>query len=100
MNFWIDTVNKELAVLCLLNPFRVQYFNLDSIEQIEPVVSYAGRKKNYVYGVYFYITINGKRTSVGVASSGNGCITNMNYVNCYLEYIQNFKDVIWKAKLM
>jgi len=84
----------------LLNTFKVQYFHLDSIEKIEPVVSYTGRKKNYAYGVYFYITINGKRTSVGVASSGRGCLININYINCYLEYIQNFKDVIWNAKLM
>lgn len=100
VHFWIDTVNKELAVLCLLNPFKVQYFPLDSIEEIEPVISFAGRKKNHVYGVYFYITINGKKNSVGVISSGRGYLTNMDYVNCYLEYIQNFKDIIWKAKLM
>ncbi len=100
VHFWIDTINKELAVLCLLNPFKVQYFSLYSIEEIEPVISFAGRKKNHVYGVYFYITINGKKTSVGVISSGRGYLTNMDYVNCYLEYIQNFKDIIWKAKLM
>lgn len=100
MHFWIDIINKQLAVLCLLNPFKVQYFHLDSIEKIEPVVSYAGRKKNYAYSVYFYITINGKKTSVGVASPGRGCLININYVNFYLEYIQNFKEVIWKAKLM
>ena len=100
VHFWIDTINKELAVLCLLNPFKVQYFPLDSIEEIEPVISFTGRKKNYAYGVYFYITINGKKTSVSVISPGRGCLTNMDYVNCYLEYIQNFKDIIWKAKSM
>ncbi len=42
----------------------------------------------------FIKSINGKKTSVGVISSGRGCLTNMDYVNCYLEYIQNFKDII------
>ncbi len=86
-------INYEYEMLAV-------HFPLDSIEEIEPVISFAGRKKNHVYGVYFYITINGKKTSVGVISSGRGYLTNMDYVNCYLEYIQNFKDIIWKAKLM
>lgn len=100
MLFWIDTVHKELAVLCMLNPFRIQYFSLDSVEKIEPVVSYAGKKKNNAYGVYFNITINGKKTSVGVASSGKGPLISMRFVDSYLEDIQEFKDVIWEAKSM
>lgn len=72
MHFWVDAVHKELAVICMLNPFRVQYFPLESVEKIEPVVTYAGKRKEYAYGVYFEITINGKKTSVGVASSGSG----------------------------
>ncbi len=99
MHFWIDTIHQELAVLCLLNPFKVQYFPLDSIEEIEPVVTYAGKKKDYAYGVYFNITINGKKTSVGVASSGRGSLINRNHRNQYLDDIQKLKDVIWKAKL-
>lgn len=99
MHFWIDVVHKEMAVLCMLNPFRVQYFSLDSIEKIEPVVTYT-RKKDYAYGVYFNITINGKKTSVGVAASGRGPMINMDYRDRCLEDIQKFKDVIWKAKLM
>ncbi len=99
MHFWIDTIHQELAVLCLLNPFKVQYFPLDSIEEIEPVVTYAGKKKDYAYGVYFNITINGKKTSVGVASSGRGSLIIRNHRNQYLDDIQKLKDVIWKAKL-
>ncbi len=98
MLFWVDTVHKELAVLCMLNPFRIQYFSLDRVEKIEPVVSYAGKKKNSAYGVYFNITINGKKTSVGVASSGKGPLISMRFVNSYLEDIQEFKHVIWEAK--
>ncbi|MDE6911765.1 MAG: hypothetical protein K2P44_15050 [Lachnospiraceae bacterium] len=98
MLFWVDTVHKELAVLCMLNPFRIQYFSLDRVEKIEPVVSYAGKKKNSAYGVYFNITINGKKTSVGVASSGKGPLLSMRFVNSYLEDIQEFKHVIWEAK--
>ena len=98
MHFWVDAVHKELAVICMLNPFKVQYFPLDSVEKIEPVVSYAGKKKDYAYGVYFDITINGKKTSVGVATSGRGALINADYRNSCLEDIQKFKDVIWKAK--
>lgn len=29
IHFWVDAVHKELAVICLLNPFRVQYFPRD-----------------------------------------------------------------------
>ena len=99
MHFFFFLIHQELAVLCLLNPFKVQYFPLDSIEEIEPVVTYAGKKKDYAYGVYFNITINGKKTSVGVASSGRGSLINRNHRNQYLDDIQKLKDVIWKAKL-
>lgn len=98
MIFWVDTVHKELAVLCLLNPFKIQYFSLDSVEKIEPVVSYARGKKDHAYGVYFKITVNGKKTGVGVASSGKGPLISMRHVNSYLEDIQEFKDIIWEAK--
>ena len=98
MHFWIDAVHKELAVICMLNPFRVQYFPLDSVEKIEPVVSYTGKRKDYAYGIYFDITIGGKKTSVGVANSGRGPFINAAYKNRCLEDIQKFKDVIWEAK--
>lgn len=98
MHFWVDAVHKELAVICMLNPFRVQYFPLESVEKIEPVVTYAGKRKEYAYGVYFEITINGKKTSVGVASSGRGPLINEDYRNRCLENIQKFKDTIWEAK--
>ncbi|MBD5507656.1 MAG: hypothetical protein HDR05_06330 [Lachnospiraceae bacterium] len=97
MHFWIDAVHKELAVICMLNPFKVQYFPLDSVEKIEPMVS-TGKRKDYAYGVYFDITISGKKTSVGVASSGRGPFINMDYKNRCLEDIQKFKDAIWEAK--
>ncbi len=67
----------------------MQYFSLYSIEEIEPVISFAGRKKNHVYGVYFYITINGKKTSVGVISSGRGYLTNMDKILKILSGKQN-----------
>ena len=82
----------------MLNPFKVQYFPLDSVEKIEPVVSYTGKRKDYAYGVYFDITISGKKTSVGVATSGRGPFINESYRNGCLEDIQKFKDEIWKAK--
>lgn len=98
IHFWVDTIHKELAVICMLNPFRVQYFPLESVEKIEPVVTYAGKRKEYAYSVYFDITINGKKTSVGVAFSGRGSLINKDYRNCCLENIQKFKDTIWEAK--
>lgn len=98
MHFWVDAVHKELAVICLLDPFRVQYFPLDSVEKIEPVVTCAGKRKEYAYGVYFDITINGKKTSVGVASSGRGPLISEDYRNHCLQEIQQFKDAIWGAK--
>lgn len=98
IHFWVDAVHKELAVICLLNPFRVQYFPLESVEKIEPVVTYAGKRKEYAYGVYFDITINGKKTSVGVASSGRGPLISEDYRDHCLQEIQQFKDAIWGAK--
>lgn len=100
MHFWIDTVHKELAVICLLNPFCVQYFPLDSVEKIEGAVTHAGKRKEYAYGVYFDITINGKKTSVGVASSGRGPLINTDYRDRCLEEIRQFRDVIYRAKEM
>jgi len=44
------------------------------------------------------MTINGKKTSVGVASSGRGPLINEDYRSRCLEEIEKFKDVIWEAK--
>ena len=45
--FWIDVANKELAYLCMFNPFKIHYVPLKSINRAEVEVIYAKNKKYY-----------------------------------------------------
>lgn len=72
---WIDLSHKELAYLCMLNPFRIHYLPLDKIHNAEAQIQYAGDKE-YIYYVNCSFDINGKKNKIRVETSGRGNLLN------------------------
>ena len=66
--FWIDVANKELAYLCLLNPFKIHYVPLKSINRAEVEVIYAKNKK-YISYIYCFFRIRIKEDIIRVVRS-------------------------------
>ena len=66
--FWIDVANKELAYLCLLNPFKIHYVPLKSINRAEVEVIYAKNKK-YISYIYCCFHIRNKKYKIRVDTS-------------------------------
>ncbi len=67
--FWIDLSNRELAYLCMLNPFKIHYLPLDYINNAKIDVRYSKDKK-YIDHVNCIFFINYRRTKIRVATRG------------------------------
>ena len=66
--FWIDVTNKELAYLCMFNPFKIHYVPLKSINRAEVEVIYAKNKK-YISYIYCCFHIRNKKYKIRVDTS-------------------------------
>ena len=86
--FWIDCSNKELAYLCMFNPFRIHYLPLNTINNAKIEVHYS-KNKEYIYFVKCSFDIKGKRNKIRVNTSGRGHVFNTE---------TNGKEVIDKAQ--
>ncbi|MDE6663846.1 MAG: hypothetical protein K2K46_10965 [Lachnospiraceae bacterium] len=73
--FWIDRSNKELAYLCMFNPFRINYLPLNTINNAKVEVHYSSDKE-YIYFVNCSFDIKGKRNKIRVDTGGRGHILN------------------------
>ena len=71
MTFWIDCSNKELAYLCMFNPFEIHYLPLNTINNARLEVHYS-RNKEYICFVNCSFDINGKRNRIRMDTSGRG----------------------------
>lgn len=58
--FWIDTIHKELAYICLLNPFTIKYIPLNLVDNAGIEISYEKDKK-YIMYIKLYIHVTGKK---------------------------------------
>ena len=67
--FWIDFSNKELAYLCMFNPFRIHYLSLNSVNNAKMDVYYSKDKK-YIDHVSCIFFINNRRNKIRVATRG------------------------------
>lgn len=65
--FWIDISHKELAYLCFLNPFKIHYLPLSSVNSAKVDVSY--HDKENINHVNCCFSINGKACKVRVETS-------------------------------
>lgn len=59
--FWMDTREKKVAVLCVFNPFRVQYIAFDKIEDMSISVDYVKGNNKKAYGIYLVMVISGRK---------------------------------------
>lgn len=59
--FWMDTYEKRVAVLCMFNPFRVQYIPFEKIESMSVTADYVREDKKEAYVIYIVMVIAGKR---------------------------------------
>lgn len=65
--FWIDISHKELAYLCFLNPFKIHYVPLSSVNSAKVAVSY--HDKENINHISCCFNINGKACKVRVETS-------------------------------
>ena len=72
---WIDLSNKELAYLCMFNPFRIHYLPLNTINNAKEEIHYSNNKE-HIYFVNCSFDINGKRNKIRVDTSGRGHVLN------------------------
>ena len=63
--FWIDVANKELAYLCMFNPFKIHYVPLKSINRAEVEVNYS-KDREYINYVNCCFYINNKKNKICV----------------------------------
>lgn len=70
--FWIDLSHRELAYLCMFNPFRVYYLPLNAVGNAKVEVSYA-KNREYINYVNCIFEIYGKRNKVRIDTGGRGC---------------------------
>ena len=68
--FWLDARNQELAVLCVFNPFKIQYIALDKIDDMSVSVQYIGNEKKYASVIYLLITVGGKKHRIQLRRRG------------------------------
>lgn len=68
--FWLDKVNRELAVLFLLNPFKVQYIPIDRIEKAYARPEWLSEDKKHAKSIGFYLFIDGKKYKMHVYNLG------------------------------
>lgn len=69
--FWIDISHKELAYLCLLNPFKIHYLPLSAVNSAKVSVSYWDKENiNYINCCF---CINDKACKVRIETSGTYC---------------------------
>ena len=52
---------KKVAVLCMFNPFRVQYIAFDKIEDMSISVDYVKGNNKKAYGIYLVMVISGRK---------------------------------------
>ncbi len=58
--FWVDTIHKELAYLCLLNPFVIKYIPLNLVNNAGIETCYEKDKK-YISSIKLYFHIRDKK---------------------------------------
>ena len=63
--FWIDVANKELAYLCMFNPFKIHYVSLKSINRAEVEVNYT-KDREYINHVNCCFYIQNKKNKIRV----------------------------------
>lgn len=68
--FWLDARNQELAVLCVFNPFKIQYIALDKIDDMSVFVQYIGNEKKYASVIYLFIVVRGKKHRIQLRRRG------------------------------
>ncbi len=91
---WIDRSNKELAYLCMFNPFRIHYLPLNTINNARTEVHYS-RNKEYIYFVNCSFDINGKRNKIRMDTSGRGHVLSTETKGKeVIEETQKFVDLI------
>ena len=63
--FWIDVANKELAYLCMFNPFKIHYVPLKFINRAEVEVNYT-MDREYINHVNCCFYIQNKKNKIRV----------------------------------
>lgn len=63
--FWIDETNRELAYLCMFNPFKIHYVPLNSINRAYVEVNYTKDRK-YINHVNCCFYIQNKKIKIRV----------------------------------
>lgn len=66
--FWLDFSNKELAYLCMFNPFRIYYLPLNAVSNAEIYVHYNILDKKYIDHINCSFFIHNKKTKIRVAT--------------------------------
>lgn len=67
--FWIDVANKELAYLCMFNPFKIQYIPLKFINRAEVEVNYT-KDREYINHINCSFYIKNKKNKIRVETRG------------------------------
>ena len=92
--FWIDRSNKELAYLCMFNPFRIHYLPLNAISNARIEV-HCSRDKEFIYFVNCNFDINGKRNKIRMDTSGRGHVLSAEANGeIVIEETQKFVDLL------
>lgn len=93
--FWLDVKNQELAVLCLFNPFRIQYIPLDKIDDMSLAVRYADENKKCATNIFLMMIVDGKKHRIQLLTKGSYNFIDMEKVgNAKVRETQKFIDQI------
>lgn len=65
---WVDLSNRELAYLCMLNPFQIHYLPLDSVSSAAIDVHYT-KDKAFIHYLNCSFCINGRPNKIRVDTS-------------------------------
>lgn len=65
---WVDLSSRELAYLCMLNPFQIHYLPLDSVSSAAIDVHYT-KDKAFIHYLNCSFCVNGRPTKIRVDTS-------------------------------
>lgn len=70
---WLDRIHGELAVLCLFNPFKVQYIPVEKIQNAYAKVFYTKKNPELVSCVALVLDIKGRKYNISMLTRGKYC---------------------------
>lgn len=97
--FWLDKNRGELAVLCLFNPFKVQYISVNRIGDASAGIKNLSKDQKTADQINLILTVDGKRQKTVVLMSSRYYIIHMDGDgNKTFDETKRFAEQILEAK--